>query len=170
MYRFRNRARVTANADLVDRALDARLNQVFVPLLSVIDDPAVRELVMKRAREHHEDRRIERAESVDARVLTILRHLFENKKGIGVAVGDVAKLFRTHFESEVARPVTNRWIGLIIRTKLGLRTQKSNGNFVVPATELAKLDRLYERYGVTEEDVKALGEKSVDEFVWIPDD
>jgi hypothetical protein len=139
---------------------------VFVPLLSIIDDAAVREAVMGRAREHHQRRQEERAESIEARVLTILRHLFANVSGVGVAVGDVTDLFVAHYSSDTLRPMTPRWMGTIIRTKLGLRTQKSNGRFVVPTTEQSKLARLYDTYGVGEEEVAALEEKLPDDLVW----
>jgi hypothetical protein len=170
MYRFRHRSSLSANAGLIDRSIDARLNQVFVPLLSVIDDAAVREAVMEKAREHHAQRRSERAESIEARVLTILRHSFTSVSGVGVAVGDITSLFVAHYSADVSRPMTPRWMGAIIRTKLGLSTQKSNGRFVVPTSEQAKLVRLYDKYDVSEEDVALLEEKLPDDVVWEPTD
>lgn len=170
MYRFRNRASLSANAELVDRSVEARLNQVFVPLLSIIDDAAVRENVMERMREQHQARQTERGESIEARVLTILRHLFTKASGVGVAVGEITSLFLTHYRNDTSRLMTPRWMGTIIRNRLGLRTHKSNGRFVVPVSEQPKLDRLYDRYGLGDEDVAVLGKQPVDDFVWVPTD
>lgn len=167
-YRFQRRASVSANADLIDSAIDARLNQVFVPLLSIIGDEDVQTAIMARAREHHDERRSERAESIEARVLTILRHLFNTISGVGVAVGDVTSLFVANYGADSPRPMTPRRIGTIIRTKLGLRTQKSNGRFVVPVSEQAKLARLYDSYGVGEDEVAALTADVSDDLVWEP--
>ena len=36
----------------------------------------------------------------------------------------------------------------MIRKKLGLKTDRSHGEFLIPASETAKLDRLYEKYGL----------------------
>src|SRR5207253_6706684 len=42
LFRFRNRGRCLPSEALVDRTIEPRLNQVFVPLLSVIEDDATR--------------------------------------------------------------------------------------------------------------------------------
>ena len=58
LYRFRNYGRKRTADTLVDRALEPRLNQIFVPLLSVVGDPAIRaELRRSRARTPSGDRR-----------------------------------------------------------------------------------------------------------------
>ena len=169
-YRFRKRSSVAANAELVDRRIDARLNQVFVPLLSIVDDADVRTLIIERAHEHHERRRSERADTIEARVLTILLHLMSQVSGVGVAVGDAASLFAAHYTGDTHRPMTPRWMGTIIRMRLGLQTHKSNGRFVVPVTELGRLKLLCERYGIDDEDVQALKDKGSPDLVWVPVD
>lgn len=168
MYRFRNRASVQANATLIDRTIDARLNQVFVPLLSVIDDEKVRDMVMTRAREHHQRRQSEREDSIEARVLTILRHLVDTTSGVGVAVGDACTFFHAHYMGDTSRPMTPRWMGTIIRTRLGLSTRKSNGRFVVPMVERERINHLCEKFGVNDDDVKALSEQTTPDLVWEP--
>jgi hypothetical protein len=47
------------------------------------------------------------------------------------------------------RKVTSKWIGTIIRKRLGLKTQKSHGIYVIPLSEQPKLERLYEKYGIS---------------------
>ena len=47
------------------------------------------------------------------------------------------------------RNVTPHWIGRIVRRKLGLKTEKRHGSYVIAATEGSKLARLYEKYGVS---------------------
>jgi len=37
----------------------------------------------------------------------------------------------------------------VVRRRLGLKTEKRHGNYVIAATEAAKLTRLLEKYGVT---------------------
>jgi len=49
---------------------------------------------------------------------------------------------------EYDRKITPRRVGGLIRRRLGLVTHKSHGVFVVSRTELPKLPRLYQRYGV----------------------
>ena len=46
--------------------------------------------------------------------------------------------------------ITPKWIGMIIRKRLHLRTHKSShGVFVISPEELYKLPTLYDKYGVT---------------------
>jgi len=47
------------------------------------------------------------------------------------------------------RKVTPHWIGRVVRRKLGLKTEKRHGSYVVAATEGPKLARLFEKYGVS---------------------
>ena len=168
MYRFHNRMRLKANAELVDHSLEPRLNQVFVPLLSIIDDEGVCEELKGIAREHHEKRIAERGHSIEAQLLTVIRHLLSHSTGIGVSVGDITRQFVVAYGSDYERKITHKWIGTLIRTKLHLKTQKSNGRFVVPVTEKEKLDRLYERYGVGEEDLIHFEEAASEDLTWEP--
>ena len=46
------------------------------------------------------------------------------------------------------RKITSKWIGNIIRKKLNLRLQKSDGLLSIPLSEKPKLERLFERYGI----------------------
>lgn len=53
LYRFRNLARLKPDETLVDRSLHPRLNQVLVPLLSVIDAKKERDDLRRLARAYH---------------------------------------------------------------------------------------------------------------------
>lgn len=53
MYRFRNWGRHKPSEKLVDRSLEPRLNQVLVPLLSIIDDRKNREELRRIAQQYH---------------------------------------------------------------------------------------------------------------------
>ena len=49
--------------------------------------------------------------------------------------------------SEYDWPITNRWIGAILRNRLNIGDFKSHGVDVVPTTERAKVETLCARYG-----------------------
>jgi hypothetical protein len=70
-----------------------------------------------------------------------------------LAVLDIAALFAERYGEDYERKVTTKWIGGILRKRLGLRPQKSNGTFVIPLEDLPKLARLREKYGVREPEV-----------------
>jgi hypothetical protein len=63
-------------------------------------------------------------------------------------VGDVTAGLKERYGTEYERPITNRWIGSVLRKRLNLNTYKSHGVYVVPASERPKIDLLCGRYGV----------------------
>ena len=72
---------------------------------------------------------------------------FDDLVGAGnLGLVEAARRFtREDFE----RKVTPHWIGRVVRRKLGLKTEKRHGSYVVAATEGPKLARLFEKYGVS---------------------
>jgi hypothetical protein len=68
---------------------------------------------------------------------------------VRLTVKDVASWFADRHGSDYEKKVTSKWIGSVIRKKLNLKTQKTRDGYIIPASELAKLERLYEKYGVT---------------------
>src|SRR5947208_4089479 len=55
LFRFHKLRRAGVREDLVDRTIEPRLNQIFVPLLSIIDDPNAREDLRELARKYNRE-------------------------------------------------------------------------------------------------------------------
>ena len=148
MYRFRTLSRIRIDDSLVDRSLSPRLNQVLVPLLSIIEDAELREDI--RASVHSLDQSLyaERSQSTEAGVLDVLHELCEETDGPPISIAAVTEAFTKKFAGEYERPITNRFIGSIVRNKLRLMTYKSHGVYVIPLTEKPKIAELCIRYGV----------------------
>lgn len=160
MYRFEQRSSLSVPVHLAVSGVDTRTNQILLPLLSVVHDASMREAIIARVKDDEVRRRDAHGDTIEATVLTILRYLFETSSKQMVSVGDIATVFREHAREPGMLSMTDRRMGVIIRTKLGLRTHKSNGRFVISSTESGSLARLYGRYGIGVEDVKALREKA----------
>jgi hypothetical protein len=133
-----------------------RLNQILSPLAAVIDDADARAALMTFARESHEALQADRGESLEAQVLTVIRLLSETASVIGIPIKKITALYNRTYGKDYRRPVTPKWMGGIIRKRLNLKTHKNHGIFVVGPAEQANLSHLYERYGVTDEDVGVL--------------
>ena len=93
---------------------------------------------------------------MDAQVLTVIRCLLEVSRRATLGIKDITELFTLMYGKEYERPVTNRWIGHMVRRKFNLMTQKSHGVFVIPVSEQGKLTGLFDRYGVTREDAESV--------------
>jgi hypothetical protein len=147
LFRFRNLGKKKAVEDYVDRGIEPRLNQMFVPLMSIIDDAQLRNELHEIARHYHSEMVADRGMDIEAQVLEVIKDIYQHpdKK---LSVKQITSAFTERFGSDYERKITPKWIGSIIRKKLHLITQKRHGVFLIPFTEKPKLDMLYERYGI----------------------
>jgi hypothetical protein len=148
MYRFRTLGTARIDTSLIDPALSSRLNQILVPLLSIIDDAAVREHIAAAACSLDETLRSERAATPEAQLLEVLTEALADTTRDTVPLAEITSVFMVRFGTEFERPITARYIGSLLRTRLHLVSYKTRGVYVVPITEKTKVDVLCLRYGV----------------------
>lgn len=148
MFRFRTFGATRIDARLADHALEPRLNQVFIPLLSIIPDPQAREELKRAARDYQKQLVADRGFEAEAHVLEILRECMGLPQGAeGIALKTITSYFVERHQEEYERKITPRWIGSLLK-KLGLKTERLLRNYVIPRSELTKLTRLGEKYGI----------------------
>jgi hypothetical protein len=140
LYRFHHRFDVKVDASLADPKLEPRLNQILLPLLSVIRDPALRADLRSVALEAQSNLIAERGLLAEAQVLEILAELMATIGRAVVPVADVTAGLIERYGAEYERPITNRWIGSVLRKRLNLLTFKSHGIYVVPMSERTKVE------------------------------
>jgi len=148
LFRFRNFHKRSPVESLVDRAIEPRLNQVFVPLLSIIEDEKARADIRELARRISRELREDRGMDTEAQILEIIRDMIAAGEA-RLSVQDITSWFTDRHGADYERKITTKWVGYIVRRKLALKTQKSHGVFVIPPSEEVKLDRLYEKYGIS---------------------
>ena len=85
---------------------------------------------------------------MEAQVLEILAELMTTTNGWFVPVADITMGLIERYGAEYERPITNRWIGSVLRKKLNLQTHKSHGVYVVPVSESERVRLLCGRYNV----------------------
>lgn len=151
LYRLRNFARARGNLRAGARELEPRLEQIFGPLISVIDDAPARARLSLALKGFNEELRDERAESVEAQILAVIRDLVAKGPEQGLTVKDIAAEFIARHGTEYERRATPRWVGSIVRRRLGLKPTRNTGVFTLSPEELVKLPALYLRYGLVEE-------------------
>jgi hypothetical protein len=154
LFRFRKLHAHTPEERFVDRTIEPRLNQVFVPLLSIIPNPAAQRDIRELARQYHRELVVERSMDIEAQILEIIRDMLTSPLQPRLTIKEITSWFIDRHGDDYERKITTKWIGFLIRKRLNLRTQKSHGVFMIPLSEKAKLERLYEKYdvGATEND------------------
>jgi len=149
LFRFHRRFDVALDPTLADPQLEPRLNQILLPLLSIVRDPGLRDEVRSVANLAQADIVAERGMLAEAQVLEILAELIRGTERPVVPVSVIVEWFIERYGAEYDRVITPRWIGGILRKRLNLQTYKSHGVYVVPMSERPKVDLLAARYGVS---------------------
>jgi hypothetical protein len=149
LYRFHRRFETKLDPSLVDPMLEPRLNQILMPLLSVVQDPSLRDELRKSALEAQAAIVAERGLLAEAHVLEVIAELMATSDRPVVSVADVTFSVVDRYGTDYDRPITNRWIGGVLRKRLNLRTYKSHGVYVVPMTEKPKIELLCKLYGIS---------------------
>ena len=148
LYRFHRRHEVKLDESLVDPRIEPRLNQILLPLMSVVADDTLRSELRSMARDAQLNLVADRGLLVEAQVLEVLAELMVGSQRPVIPVADIATGFIKRYGDEYDRPITNRWIGSILRKRLNIRTYKSHGVYVMPMQERSKIELLCARFGV----------------------
>ncbi|MDE2166086.1 MAG: hypothetical protein KGJ66_07090 [Alphaproteobacteria bacterium] len=147
MYRLRNRLTVRLEPVLADPTLEPRMNQILLPLLSIIPDSGRRNAISGFAKTLQAAVMAERGTTTDAQVLTVLRAFSLDRASDAISLAEITTAFAEKYGTEYDRPIANRWIGSILR-RLGIILYKSNGVITMLSGQTERIDALCERYGV----------------------
>lgn len=120
LYRFHRRMEVKLDETLIDPKLEPRLNQILVPLLSVVSDESLRSELRSMALDAQLSLVADRGLLVEAQVLEILAELISDTGRSVVPVAEIVTIFIERYGFEYERPITNRWIGSILRKRLNM--------------------------------------------------
>lgn len=142
-WRFAMRHQVAIDPDRAITGLSPRGNQMALPILSLIDDPALRTAIGTRLATAEALAVAKRASLPHVAMVGVVDKLF--KKSPQVPVAAIAEAINT--DRDTALPIKS--VGQIIRRDLGLATTKTRGVYVVPASERCKVRDLAERYAPT---------------------
>lgn len=148
-YRFATLPNLRIDDELVDPSLSPRLNQILVPLLSIIGDEALRDKVRAMAKGLEEEMSAKHQASPEATLVAVLDSLLTDGTRPAVSVGEITAALAKRHADPFGRPLTHRYVGELLRQRLGISTYKSHGVYVVPATEKEKVEALCTRYGVS---------------------
>ncbi len=140
--------KIKADSSALIPGVGPRLNQMALPLLSLIDDPAVRDDIRRMLEEQSAAELLDRQESVQGAVLAAVVAVIQRAPGGAIAVRDIAAQFNADHCSDFGGPVSNRWVGHMLRTRLGAKTRKSSGIYVLREEEPKRLVALASRYGI----------------------
>jgi hypothetical protein len=118
------------------------------PPSAVSGDATVRASIVSRMKQAERTQRIERSQSPEGQALDVILALTAERTDPFIPIGEIASTFATKHGHEYDRPITARYVGHLLRTRLRLRTWKRHGTFVLGTKENEHLALLLTRYGV----------------------
>jgi len=145
-YRFCHLFETKLNPDMALTGVEPRVNQIALPLLSLVDDLDVRAEIGDLLKRNQSERIEQRQSTTEARVVAVLTARTAQDNGFPVTIGAITNAFNDKFATEYPKPVSDRWIGHILRKVLRISAHRSNGVFVIPASEIPKIKALSARY------------------------
>ena len=134
VYRFRNRHSAAIDPSLIDDALEARRNQVLVPLLSMAPDGAARAAIGELSQQETAGE----GESIKHRLADIVRDLIAADPDKHIPIAAITSALRSSGAPSYAN-VEPRYVGALVRRVLGLPTAKRHGIYVIPHDQAATL-------------------------------
>lgn len=162
MWRFKNYFEPLEKRTEVIEGIHPRLNQIVIPLLSVIKDEAIKNhlkaFIIKYNAELVSDRGLSWESDIVFAILKI-----EHETGASeVTVKQIAD--EVNKESDLSdNTMQARKVGWYLRTKLQLKPYKTRKGFVLPfKANRARLDMWKERFGITDADIRGEDVNNVD--------
>jgi hypothetical protein len=160
LYRLRHYKDARGETRAGARDLEPRLQQIFGPLVSVISDGSARQRIVATIGKYNEDLVEERREAAEAQVLQVIRDLVARPHA-RLAIQDITREFIARYGDEYERRLTPRWVGSLVRRRLGLKPSRTTGVFTLGPEDVARLAALYKRFGI-EPDGTAAKEETVE--------
>src|SRR5215831_1824316 len=118
-YRLRNHSQVAIDPSFIDRTLEPRLNQIFVPLLSVVRDASFRDELASVARELQTTLISSKGFDIETRLLEVIHDLLE-RHVTPMSVKAITGAFLERYGDQYDYTITSHWIGRNLRRKLNL--------------------------------------------------
>jgi hypothetical protein len=148
MFRFRNYHKQIDYEAEIDQSIEPRLNQIIIPVLSIVDDPHFKKEFKQFIKEYNDDILLDRGLSLEAEVLIALVNAQQIDDDPTIQL--VATKFNEELELKEQRHA--RAIGHILRKKLGLKIEHTRNGNIVMDSAFNKLQKrkLLSKYGIDE--------------------
>ncbi len=145
MFRFRNKGQSKIKPELEDRTIEPRLNQIAVPLMSIIDDPGLIEEIKSLIREYNEKIKTDRTLGYNYQILDAICELLDNGY-YKPTIKQVADAYNK--DLGYSEMVTSKKMGYLIRKMLDLKTEKTRDGYIISESNQGKIGILRKRYGI----------------------
>jgi len=167
MFRFQNKGKCKINPKLENREIEPRLNQIAIPLMSIIEDQEIIKEIQQHIKEYNEKIKTDRTLGYSYQILDAICELLDDGY-IRPTIHQVAEKFNK--DLSLSESITSKKMGYLIRKTLDLKTERTRDGYVVSESNKEKIGILRKRYGIRKdcEDVNNVNIESEEEKKEIP--
>ncbi len=149
MFRFRNVGRKIDLDTDIDQSIAPRLNQIIIPLLSIVDDPKVKAQLKKLIKDYHQELLQDKYCSIEAGVIEAV--IAAQEEELEPTMKAVADSYNTKVSEK--EKITSRKAGHIVRKVLRLQVDRGREGFKILSSNEERIGMLKEKYGLGVNDV-----------------
>lgn len=159
MWRFRNIGKTKLKPEDIDRTLEPRLNQIIMPLLSIINDPQAKIELKEFVKEYNDQLITDRGMSLESEILEALFNCFY----AGYSEPTIKQISDTYNAGLDQKEKLNpRKIGGILNKQLKLKSRRTRDGYIISESEnKARLLPLKRKFGILEEKVVSVNNVNV---------
>lgn len=154
MWRLKNYFEPIEHKEELIDGIHPRLNQIVIPLLSIIKDDAIRTHLKKFIIQYNTELVTDRGLSWESDIIFAILKLEHETGASEVTVKQIADEINREIDigDDTLQP---RKVGWYLRAKLQLKPYKTRKGFVLPfKANKQRLDRWKERFGITDADIQ----------------
>jgi len=154
MWRFRNYGKKQIDSTLENRNIEPRLNQIMLPLASIVTDKTIQKSLIKFIEKRNEEIILERGSEFDAEVLESYMKLGVSQTNGGeiiiqeITIGEITNALNNTYGEKYGKKLHPKRIGSIISKKLGLETRRGSKGVVVTIDNRLKIILLARKFGL----------------------
>jgi len=130
LFRFRNLSSAKADLTLVNETLEPRLNQILVPLASVIKEDEFREEFNDLMEQYQKEVLMDRATRWESEIVAAILELRDTKSNKFFSMGEIAEVVNSHRDPDDEK-ISARRVGSIVRRKLFLNTERTMKGYIL---------------------------------------
>ena len=150
LWRFRNYGKKILDSKLADKSIEPRLNQILVPLLSIITDSEAQKEVRNFIKQFNDRLSSTRGMGFEAELVEIIIDILAREEE--PSMENIANKLNEKYgyDKDNKNHFKSKYIGSAIRKKLHLSPKRGgqNGNFIISPEEQKKIYILADKFGI----------------------
>lgn len=145
MFRFRKKGASKIKPELENREIEPRLNQIALPLMSIVDDENLIIEIKNLVKEYNEKIKVDRTLSYSYQILDAICKLLDEGY-ISPTIQQITERFNKGLGAYEV--ITSKKMGYLVRKTLDLKTERTRDGYILSQDNKEKINILRQRYGI----------------------